>query len=1490
MKKINLLVLCGLLCAAKPALAQTSAPAPGVVITSIVNPFSCVGGPYNGTINVRVADNFTNFPYEIVLYDELFNLVSSHLAGFNFEERDFFVPPGRYWIKLQKDGQQIPEAIPVPVTVADPGIEVSVLNVSYTTAEKSTGSIELAARSSGNGIFYYSIDNRTTWQTSNVFQNLSAGTYQITVKNDFGCESTVQVEVRVKNLIEIQPQNMIYNQSYDRYGNIRAFYVYAEPTNSANTLSYQWYKWNSIYYWEEIQGATSAYYDPVDINIQNYNLTPEGKYYCRVTETGTDNVEYSDEVCLTVMRLCPSLASIGHYYINLDFGAGTLAETISWNCIQGIYGRTSNIFYSIFELHLPINGLQITVHYPGNRTAIYSDFDGISHDPQLHVAYSYSYLCYKDVPAVVLFDDIRGNGNDYHNRWYRWSIEGVVGMGRIPIESWGDRPWDYTGNLNPVTIPSNIILDILTAGGNRFWLVLEYDNGNGCRYEARAEITIINPIIEQQPDLEVCSGEEVKIPPFIINTDFPSSLNWYVDDPVFSAGGTSGSGNIPSFMAPQNQGDSDKVGKFTVVNQILANCYDFMQFNVKVKPVAFPLIHQRDIVICQNKSDFNLSEIVTAAPVAPGAMLKWYDEQKQPVPVNPPAVTPLINTSIAGTQTYYVTQALNGTCESPVEEGMITVRIKPQATWNSFKVLYDANTCPAAGMMIEAVSDLTNPVYRWYDSQNTNVLLHTGSIYESFPSPYYEDVHYIRVTVESDELCEGVGGEGHDGKISVRDIIAPTGSCPADITVDADESGTSSKVEYELNYADNCSEVSYKLIEGLASGEVFPAGKTRVVYDISDKSKNTVRCEFWVTVVTQCETPAPPIIAERDIVLCRNASGFTLSAQGNNLFWYDEQMQLLSQPPQISPTVAGTYTYYVTQSDGSCESPKEEGMITVRIKPQATWNSFKVLYDANTCPAAGMMIEAVSDLTNPVYRWYDSQNTNVLLHTGSTYESFPGPYYEDVHYIRVTVESDELCEGVGGEGHDGKIIVRDNKAPTGSCPADITVDADESGTSAKVEYELNYADNCSEVSYKLIAGLVSGEAFPVGETSVVYEVSDKAGNTVRCEFTVTVIVVKLPGDLCTTCSDITAYGSVPQHGFKWELCSNGTLTIGGTGTIQNFSQWVSANHIASITRVVICPGIIAIGNNAFKDFFNMTSVSIPETVTSIGNRAFSGCRGLTSLTIPASVVHIENFAFEGCKGLKEIINHSPVPQTINPNQDAFRYVDRNTCTLIVPKGSENAYRFAPGWIGFKMGNAGNASLEGTVTGIDTASDSIWVHLYIQSSLMKSSGNEDLILVASVLVGPGGQYSFENLPAGVYIVKLVFNEDNEYKSPPSDPVQLTGGATGGTVNFTVNAGTQTVTPGKPTLSGLTGTEDVFAFDLKIYPNPFTDAVRIIFTDAVETWHAASLHIINAAGIIVHTQTITSPDETIHLGHLPAGMYIFRIEKDGKVKTFKIIKIQ
>jgi len=64
--------------------------------------------------------------------------------------------------------------------------------------------------------------------------------------------------------------------------------------------------------------------------------------------------------------------------------------------------------------------------------------------------------------------------------------------------------------------------------------------------------------------------------------------------------------------------------------------------------------------------------------------------------------------------------------------------------------------------------------------------------------------------------------------------------------------------------------------------------------------------------------------------------------------------------------------------------------------------------------------------------------------------------------------------------------------------------------------------------------------------------------------------------------------------------------------------------------------VTEIENNGFKDYTNMTSITIPINVTSIGNNAFQGCTGFTNVTIPINVTSIGQYAFQGCSNLTSI--------------------------------------------------------------------------------------------------------------------------------------------------------------------------------------------------------------------------------------------------------------
>ena len=64
--------------------------------------------------------------------------------------------------------------------------------------------------------------------------------------------------------------------------------------------------------------------------------------------------------------------------------------------------------------------------------------------------------------------------------------------------------------------------------------------------------------------------------------------------------------------------------------------------------------------------------------------------------------------------------------------------------------------------------------------------------------------------------------------------------------------------------------------------------------------------------------------------------------------------------------------------------------------------------------------------------------------------------------------------------------------------------------------------------------------------------------------------------------------------------------------------------------------VTSIGERAFAECFGLTTINIPNSVTSIFERAFENCIGLTSITIPNSVTIIGDYAFGACSGLSSV--------------------------------------------------------------------------------------------------------------------------------------------------------------------------------------------------------------------------------------------------------------
>jgi hypothetical protein len=81
---------------------------------------------------------------------------------------------------------------------------------------------------------------------------------------------------------------------------------------------------------------------------------------------------------------------------------------------------------------------------------------------------------------------------------------------------------------------------------------------------------------------------------------------------------------------------------------------------------------------------------------------------------------------------------------------------------------------------------------------------------------------------------------------------------------------------------------------------------------------------------------------------------------------------------------------------------------------------------------------------------------------------------------------------------------------------------------------------------------------------------------------------------------------------------------------------------SDLTSVTIPNSVKSIDYAAFYGCTGLTVMNIPYGVETIGYSSFANCSGITTLTIPNSVTSIKNYAFYGCSGLTSVIVPSSV--------------------------------------------------------------------------------------------------------------------------------------------------------------------------------------------------------------------------------------------------------
>ena len=204
----------------------------------------------------------------------------------------------------------------------------------------------------------------------------------------------------------------------------------------------------------------------------------------------------------------------------------------------------------------------------------------------------------------------------------------------------------------------------------------------------------------------------------------------------------------------------------------------------------------------------------------------------------------------------------------------------------------------------------------------------------------------------------------------------------------------------------------------------------------------------------------------------------------------------------------------------------------------------------------------------------------------------------------------------------------------------------------------------------------------------------------------------IPSDI-TSISNDTFYGC---SGLTSLAIPSGVTSIGGD----------AFSGCSGLTSLAIPSGVTSIGDGAFSGCSGLTNLTIPSGVTSISDNTFLHCSGLTSLAIPSGVTSIGGGAFYGCSGLSSIYVGWEIPLSSRSiGASAFYMVDKEKCTLYVPKGAFQDYWLADVWGDF------DNIVEYDVTGVDkvtTSADAKEVSRYSVNGQRLSAPTKGLNIV------------------------------------------------------------------------------------------------------------------------------------------------------------------
>ncbi len=505
------------------------------------------------------------------------------------------------------------------------------------------------------------------------------------------------------------------------------------------------------------------------------------------------------------------------------------------------------------------------------------------------------------------------------------------------------------------------------------------------------------------------------------------------------------------------------------------------------------------------------------------------------------------------TVTYVVTDAANNTsnCSFTVT---VNDNIAPVVSCPS-----NITTDVAAGSCTKQLTP-TAPTYSDNCSVSRLTWTMTGATSGSSPTTGINTVGLqtfnIGVTTVTHVITDATNNTSNCSfTVTVNDNIAPTVSCPSNITTEVSAGSCTKQLTTAApTYADNCSVSRLTwTMTGATSGssattgintiglQTFNLGVTTITYVVTDAANNSSNCSFTVTVN---DNIAPTISCSANITtnvsagsctkqLTPTAPTYSDNCSVSRLTWTLTGATSGSSPTTGINTIGlhtfnlgvTTVTYVVADAANKTSSCSFTVTVNDNITPTITCGG-----NVNVNTDSGACTKLIS-IPDPVYADNCTIDKLTWSLSGATIDSSPSTGINLIgtrlFNSGVTTITYKAVDNTGNYSVCNiTVTVTDNISPTISCANNITA-VTSVGSCAKVLTVTppTATDNCGLVTISnnlTNSAVISNHSFTKGITTIVWKATDASGNETSCVQTVTVndnqmpIVSYSPADINTS--------------------------------------------------------------------------------------------------------------------------------------------------------------------------------------------------------------------------------------------------------------------------------------------------------------------------------------------------------------------------------------